>query len=141
MAIKQLSVYAENSKGSLAYITKVLADAGIDLRSLCIADTKDYGIIRIVADDTEKAHEIVKASGLTSNMREVVAIAIPNETGGLNKVLEILSDNEIGLEYAYSLITAKADSAYIVLRVDNNDKTEKVLVENGIRVLSETDIC
>ena len=140
MAIKQLSVYAENSKGSLARITKVLADANVDLRSLCIADTNEYGIIRIVADDTEKAHNAVKAAGLTSNVREVIAIAIPDEAGGLHKVLDILDKNDIDLEYAYSLITGKVDSAYIVLRVNDNEKTETVLKQNGIKVLSEEDI-
>ena len=140
MAIKQLSVYAENSKGSLARITKVLADANVDLRSLCIADTSEYGIIRIVADDTEKAHNAVKAAGLTSNVRNVIAIAIPDEAGGLHKVLDILDKNDIDLEYAYSLITGKVDSAYIVLRVNDNEKTETVLKQNGIKVLSEEDI-
>ena len=140
MAIKQLSVYAENSKGSLARITKVLADANVDLRSLCIADTNEYGIIRIVADDTEKAHNAVKAAGLTSNVRNVIAIAIPDEAGGLHKVLDILDKNDIDLEYAYSLITGKVDSAYIVLRVNDNEKTETVLKQNGIKVLSEEDI-
>ncbi|MDO4939621.1 MAG: ACT domain-containing protein [Lachnospiraceae bacterium] len=140
MAIKQISVYAENSKGALSKVTGVLADANVDLRSLCIADTDEYGIIRIVADDTKKAQEAVTAAGLTFNVREVVAVAIPDESGGLHRVLEILDRNEINLEYAYSLITAKVDSAYIVLRVDDNVKTERVLKENGIRVLGEGDI-
>lgn len=140
MAIKQISVYAENSKGSLSKITRVLAEANVDLRSLCIADTDEYGIIRIIADDTKKAQEAVTAAGLTFNVREVVAIAIPDESGGLHRVLEILDANEINLEYAYSLITAKADSAYIVLRVDDNAKTEKVLMENGIKILGEENL-
>lgn len=140
MAIKQISVYAENSKGSLSKITKVLAEANVDLRSLCIADTDEYGIIRIVANDTKKAKDAVTAAGLTFNVRDVVAVAIPDESGGLHRVLEILDASEINLEYAYSLITAKADSAYIVLRVDDNVKTERVLSEKGITILGEGDL-
>lgn len=137
MAIKQLSIYAENAKGSLAHITNVLYESGIDIRSLCIADTSEYGIIRITTSDAEQALTTVKNAGLTANIRDVIAIAIPDVPGGLNTVLQILDKNNINLEYAYSLISDSEQDAFIVLRVDDNDKTEKVLKENGVRVLTE----
>ena len=140
MAIKQLSVYAENNKGSLANILQVLADAGINLLTMSIADTNRYGIIRLVADDTQKALDALKAAGLTANVRDVVAVAIPNESGGLAKVLKILSDNDINLEYAYSIVVQETGVAYVALRVDDNDKTETMLKNNGITVMNQGDI-
>ena len=140
MAIKQLSVYAENNKGSLANILQVLADAGINLLTMSIADTNRYGIIRLVADDTQKALDVLKTAGLTANVRDVVAVAIPNESGGLAKVLRILSDNDINLEYAYSIVVQETGVAYVAMRVDDNDKTETMLKDNGITVLNQGDI-
>jgi len=137
MAVKQLSVYIENKQGTISDITDLLAGEGIDLRSLCIADTKDFGILRIIADDTEKAAEIIKAAGHTFNVREVVCFAVPNEAGGLAKVLRILDGSGVNLEYMYAFIANHGGSARIVARVDDNEKTEKLLAEHGIEVISE----
>lgn len=140
MAIRQLSVLVENKKGTLLKITDMLSEAGIDLRSICVADTEEYGIMRLIADDNRKAAEVLSNSGYVARVRDVVAVAIPDKAGGLNHVLHILDENDINLEYMYSVITARSDRAYMVMRVNDNDKTETVLRENNIEVLTEEDL-
>ncbi len=137
MAVKQISVYLENKQGTISDITDLLAESGIDLRSLCIADTKDFGILRIIADDTEKAASVIRDAGHTFNVREVVCFAVPNESGGLAKVLKILDGSDVNLEYMYAFIASPDGNARIVARVDDNAKTEELLAENGIELITE----
>lgn len=137
MAVKQLSVYIENKKGTISDITDLLAENNIDLRSLCIADTKDFGILRIIADDTERAAEILKSAGHTFNIRHVVCFNVPNESGGLAKVLKLLDGNDVNIEYMYAFLTNGDGKAKIVARVGDNEKTEKLLLDNGIEVIFE----
>ena len=140
MAIRQLSVFMENKKGSLHEITDILAKNNIDLRSMCIADTADYGIVRIIADDPEKALGILQSSGHAANVREVTAFAVPDCPGGLAKVLALLENNGIDIEYLYALITTATDKAYAVMRTENCAATEALLRSNGIELLEETNI-
>ncbi len=137
MAVKQLSVYLENSKGSVYPIVKILSDAGIDLRSICIADTEDYGMLRMLTSDSARGAELLCEQGYHAHSREVVAVAIPDEVGGLTKLLLILSEHDLNLEYMYSIINSQKGNACMVLRVDDNEKAEKVLSENGVKVLTE----
>ena len=137
MAVKQISVFIENKQGTLSDITDLLAGEGINLRSLCIADTKDFGILRLIVDDTEKAAQIIKDAGHTFNVREVVCFKVPNEAGGLARVLRILDGNGINIEYMYAFVAIEGKHARIVARVDDNEATEKLLVENRIQVVSE----
>ena len=99
MAIRQLSVFLENKKGTLHEITDVLAKADIDLRSMCIADTSDYGIVRIIANDPERAKEVLSKAGHIANVREVTAFAVPDCPGGLAKVLNILEENSVDIAF------------------------------------------
>ena len=141
MAIKQISIYLANRSGELAKVTKIISDAGINLRSMCIADTERFGVLRVIADDPEKANEVLKAAGETFRIRNVVAFAMPDRAGGLTEVLSVLAENDINMEYMYALITGKdKDKAYAVMRVEDNEKTERILRENGIEVLCEEDI-
>lgn len=140
MAIRQLSVFLENKKGTLHEITDVLAKADIDLRSMCIADTSDYGIVRIIANDPEKAKNVLTDAGHTANIRNVTAFAVPDCPGGLAKVLSILEDNNVDIEYMYALVTTSVDKAYAVMRTDDDIKTEKLLVANEIELLDEAHI-
>ena len=137
MAVKQLSVYLESKQGTISDITELLAKENVDLRSLCIADTKTFGILRIIADDTERAAQIIKAAGHTFNVREVVCFTVPDEAGGLAKVLRILDDGGVNIEYMYAVIANKTDHARIIARVDDNAKTEALLAAEGIEVISE----
>ena len=137
MAIKQISIYVENKQGTISDITDLLAAGHIDLRSLCIADTKDFGILRLITDDTERTAQIVKDAGHTFNVREVVCFTVPNESGGLAKVLRMLDKNGVDIEYMYAFIANAGERARIVARVDDNEKTEKLLSDNGIEVVYE----
>lgn len=140
MAIRQLSVFLENKKGTLHEITDVLSKENINLRSMCIADTADYGIVRIIADDPERAGKILNEAGHTASIREVTAFAVPDCPGGLAKVLSILEENSIDIEYMYALVTTSVDKAYAVMRTNDDKGAEKILLENGIELLEEKNI-
>ncbi len=137
MAIRQLSVFLENKKGCLHSITDILAKANIDLRSMCIADTSDYGIVRIIASDPDSAVKILNAEGYTATVREVTAFAVPDCPGGLAKVLSILEEKEINIEYMYALVTKETGKAYAAMRTENEAVTEQILSDAGIETLKE----
>lgn len=140
MGIRQLSVFVENKKGSLHEITDVLAKNGIDLRSMCVADTSDYGIVRLIVNDPESAKDVLLAAGHTAKLRTVTAFAVPDVPGGLATVLSLLESNGVNMEYLYALVTKTAGKAYAVTRTDDNEKAEKILAENGIELLDENHI-
>ena len=140
MAIRQLSVFMENKKGSLHDITDILAKNNIDLRSMCIADTADYGIVRIIANDPDRALEVLQSTGHVANIREVTAFAVPDCPGGLAKVLDLLENNGIDIEYLYALITTATDKAYAVMRTADGAATENLLTQNGVEILAEKNI-
>ena len=134
-AIKQLSVFVENKKGSLHEITDLLAKENIDLRSMCVADTNNFGIVRIITTEPERAVEVLKAEGHAANVREITAFAVPDQPGGLAKVLSLIESNGVDIEYMYALITSEADKAYTVMRTADDKKTEELLTANGIELL------
>ncbi len=140
MAIRQLSVFVENKKGSLHEITDVLANAKIDLRSMCVADTRDYGIVRFIVDDPVRAQKVLTEAGHVSKVREVTAFAVPDVPGGLSQVLDLLEENEVSIVYLYALVTKHAGTAYAVARTDAPEKAEYILANNGIELLAEADI-
>ena len=140
MGIRQLSVFVENKKGSLHQITDLLANANIDLRSMCIADTSDYGIVRMITDDTDRAYKVLSEAGQTANVRTVTAFAVPDCPGGLAKVLALLDKEGVNMEYMYALVTTEKDKAYAVMRTDDYERAEKILATNGIELLDEAHI-
>ena len=140
MGIRQLSVFVENKKGSLHEITDTLAKANIDLRSMCIADTSDYGIVRMIADNPQKAADALTAAGHTASIRVVTAFAVPDVPGGLSKVLCLIEENNVNIEYLYALVTTNKDKAYAVMRTDDCERTEALLCDNGVEILEESQI-
>ena len=140
MAIRQLSVFVENKQGSLHDITDTLAKAGINLRSMCVADTSNYGIVRIIADDPEKAKALLDTDGQAANVRRVNAFAVPDQPGGLAKVLNLLEGKGVNIEYMYALITTEDGKAYSVMRTGNTDETDEILTENGVELLDEAKL-
>ena len=140
MAIKQLSVFVENKQGSLHDITDALAKANINLRSMCVADTSNYGIVRIIADQPEKAKELLDKEGHAANLRHVNAFAVPDHPGGLARVLSLLEGNGVNIEYMYALITSESGKAYSVMRTGNTEETDKILTVNGIELLDEAKL-
>ena len=127
MPIKQISIFVENKPGRLADITSLVAEKGIDIRALSIADTTDYGILRLIVNDPEKAEAALKDSGLTVSMTNVLGIGIPDEPGGFSRAIRVLADAGISVEYAYAFITPEVGAAYVIIRVENNEDATAVL--------------
>ena len=140
MAIKQLSVFVENKQGSLHEITDALAKANINLRSMSVADTSNYGIVRIIADKPDEAKALLDADGQAANVRLVNAFAVPDVPGGLSQVLKVLEGNGVNIEYMYALITTEAGKAYSVMRTGDTEKTDEILLANGIELLDEAKL-
>lgn len=137
MAIRQLSVFLENKKGTVASLAKALADGGVNLKAMTLADTEEFGIARMIVDDPDKAKVILAGAGQTAKIREVCAFKVPDEVGGLARVLQILADNSVSIEYMYAIVTSDSDRAHIVARVDDNENADRVLRENGVELLEE----
>ena len=140
MAIKQLSIFVENRQGSLHEITDILAGAGINLRSMCVADTSNYGIVRIITDEPDRAKELLDKEGHAANVRLVNAFAVPDIPGGLAAVLRLLEGNGVNIVYMYALITNEEGKAYSVMRTGSLEETDRILVENGIELLDESKL-
>ena len=140
MAIRQLSIFVENKQGSLHEITDTLAKANINLRSMCVADTSNYGIVRIIADEPEKAKSLLDAEGHAANIRLINAFAVPDQPGGLAKVLNLLEGRGVNIDYMYALITSEDGKAYSVMRTGNTEETDEILKSNGIELLDEAKL-
>lgn len=140
MQIKQLSVFVENTKGRLSQITKTLADNGIDIRALSLADTTDFGILRVIVNDPEKAVLVLKEANLTVTLSNVIAIGVDDIPGGFAKAVQVLADKDISIEYSYAFVSRSDNLAYVILRVEDNDAAVKVLSENGVSVLEHDKI-
>ncbi len=135
MTIKQLSVFAENKSGSLAKITSVLEKAHVDIRALSIADTTNFGILRLIVDDPDGAYEALKAADLTATLTDVIGIGVPDQPGGLSGALEVLDKASIPVEYLYAFLGTKEGLAYVILRVDDNEAAIKALESAGVHPL------
>lgn len=140
MPIKQISIFVENKPGRLADITAMLARKNIDIRALSIADTTDYGILRLIVSNPDSAVVAIREEGLTASSTEVLAIGIPDEPGGFASAIKVLADAGIGVEYAYAFITPEKGSAYVIIRVENNAAAGEVLAKAGIKLIEQNDI-
>lgn len=140
MAIQQLTVFLENKQGKLAEVTRVLAKSGIDLRALSIADTAEFGILRLIVSNTEKAKQILAADGTLVQITEVVGVQLSDRPGELAEVLSALDEKGVNVEYLYAFLTRNENSAYVVLRVADNAAAEKTLQASGFRLVEAKDI-
>lgn len=140
MSIKQISIFVENKPGKLSAVTALLRDNGIDIRALCIADTKDFGILRLIVSNPDKACEVLKAADCTVTVTNVIAIGISDKPGGLAAAVEVLYGANISVEYMYAFISKSDSEAYVILRVQNNETASAALEENGFKVLSPEDV-
>ena len=138
--VKQLSVFLENSKGRLSRMTTLLGEAGVDLLALSFADTTDYGILRAIVNDTDKALSVLKEGGYTVNVTEVLAVLVPDVPGGLAQILRLLLETDVSVEYLYSFIHRSQENALILFKVDNVDEAATVLKANGVELLNEHEI-
>lgn len=140
MSIKQLTVFVENKQGALVAITNTLANHNVNIRALSIADTEDFGILRLIVSDTEVACKILSDEGCLIKTTDVVGVKIGDAPGKLSKALEVLDRAQINMEYLYAFMTRTEKHAYVVLRVADNAAAEKALVDEGFHIISEADI-
>ena len=140
MFIKQLSIFVENKPGRLATITNLLKENDIDIRALSVADTRDFGIMRLIVNNPEKAEKVFKEAGCTVSLTNVIAIGIDDKPGGLAGAMDVLYANNISVEYMYAFISKTDNTAYVILRVENNDKALEALKENDVQILNAEDI-
>lgn len=138
MIIKQISIFVENKAGRLAEITETIAKAGIDIRALSIADTTDFGILRLIVDKPEDAALTLKEAGLTVSITNVIAVGIDDTPGSFSVPMRILADAGIDVEYMYAFISRDTKKAYVILRVADNDVAAKALLDKGVTLLDET---
>jgi hypothetical protein len=140
MKVEQLSVFLENKAGRLAEVTKVLGEGGINIRALSLADTTDFGILRLIVDKYDQAREILKKHGFTVGKTEVVAIEVPDHPGGLAWVLQILSDSDVNVEYMYAFVQHSGKNAVIIFRFDNLERAIELLKKQGVRIYSGEEV-
>ena len=140
MYVKQVSVFIENTPGRLADFTKVLADNGIDLVSLSIADTTHFGILRGIVADPDRACRILAEQGYTAKLTDVLAVYVPDRPGGLATILGKLAEKNVALEYLYSFVRNAGDHALIIMRVDKLEDAVSVLKAADVRMLAQEDI-
>jgi hypothetical protein len=135
MKVEQISIFLENKSGRLAEVTRILGDGGINIRALSLADTSDFGILRLIVNNTEKAKEILKKNNFTVGKTEVIAVEVPDNPGGLAHILEVLKKEDINVEYMYAFVERSGKDAVIIFRFDDVDRAITVLANNKIVVL------
>lgn len=140
MSVHQISVFLENRAGQLAEVTKLLAENGIDMRAISIAETKDYGVLRLIVDDTDKATEALLASGCILSKTPVTVACVPDQAGGLAPVLDVLAEGNLDVEYMYSLFTHKEGKAYMVFRISDEEKFCALLAAHGIQTADKDEL-
>jgi len=140
MKVEQISVFLENKPGSLAEVTRILGESGVNIRALSLADTKDFGILRLIVNDNEKAREILGRKGLTVRKTEVVAVEVPDRPGGLAEIMKILAEASINVEYLYAFVQQSGENAIIIFRFDETDRAISVLSGKKVRILEGKEV-
>ena len=138
--VYQISVFLENRAGQLAEITKILADNGVDLRAISIAETADYGVLRMIVDNADKATGLLLTNGYILSMTPVLVVAVPDQPGGLAPVLGVLAEGNIDIEYMYSLFTPEVGKAYMVFRISDESKFMELMVEHGMQLATAEEL-
>ena len=140
MLQKQISVFIENKRGRLAEVTKVLGDNGIDMSAICIADTTDFGILRIIVDKPDLAEKVLKDDGYAVSITEVIALSIEDKPGGLSTALRVLEEYTINIEYMYAFIRKNAQRATVIVRVDKPSDAIEKLKSSSINLLTSAEL-
>ncbi len=140
MAIKQLTVFVQNQKGTIVSVTDILSKNDINMRALSIAETKDFGILRLIVNDESKAEKVLDEHGYLIKAVDVVGVKIGDAPGKLTEALSVLDKAEINVEYLYAFMARTEKHAYVVLRVENNDAAETALVHAGFKLITEADV-
>jgi hypothetical protein len=140
MQIRQISIFLQNEPGKLSQVCRDLSDAGINIATLSLADTSDFGIVRLIVDDHEKAKEVLTAKGHVVNVREVVAVCVPDRPGGMAEVMATLDRAGVNVEYSYAFAFHRGEKAVLVFRFDDNEKAAKALAAAGFMTLPEEEV-
>ncbi len=135
MKVEQISIFIENKSGRLAEITGILGKNGINIRALSLADTSDFGILRLIVDDSEKALKVLREQRFTVSITDVIGVEVADSPGGLTSILQILDNNNVNVEYMYAFVERSGDNAVIIFRFDNIDEAISALSKNGIKIL------
>ena len=140
MFVEQISIFIENTEGRLAEVTAILRDTNVNIRALSLADTTDFGVLRLIVNDNDKAEQALKKEGFTVGRTKVMAVEIDDEPGGLNKVLDPLCENEVNVEYMYAFANPQCKNAIMMLRFNDYDKALKILGQKNIKVFTKQEI-
>lgn len=140
MKITQISVFLENTKGRLADVCTLLGTNGINMRALTIAETPEFGILRVVVDKPEEAVNLLRKNDFVANITDIVAVEVDDRPNGLGRILKMLSDNDINVEYMYGFVEKFSEQALLVFRFENPDKAIDALKQNGVRIIGKNEI-
>lgn len=132
MQVEQISVFLENKTGRLAEVTRCLAVANVNIRALSLADTSDFGILRLIVNDPAKAKNALRESGFTVGVNTVVAVEVPDHPGGLDKILTLLEESEVNVEYMYAYVRPLSSQAVLIFRFDKTDEALELMRKNNI---------
>jgi hypothetical protein len=135
MKVEQISIFLENKPGALENVTRLLKEANINIRTLSLADTSDFGILRLIVNDVNKTIKVLSDNGLRVSKTTVVAVEVPDRPGGLHSILEVLAKNNINVEYLYAFVEKSGENAVIIFRFDSPDSAVDVLLKNGFTVM------
>lgn len=135
MKIEQISIFLENTNGRLAEVTRILGNHQINLRAISIADTADFGILRLIVDHPQKSLEILKAEGFTATVTEVIGVEVPDQPGGLSQVMHTFEENNVNIEYLYSSLERNRNRAVVMFRIENIDQGLQILQEKGVTLV------
>ena len=137
---EQISIFIENKEGSLAEVTAILRDAGVNIRALSLADTTDFGVLRLIVNDNDKATAALRNQGFTVGKTRVLAVEVNDEPGGLNQVLDPLSEQDVNVEYMYAFANPQCKNAIMIFRFDDIEKAKVILAKQGIKVIDKEEI-
>ncbi len=137
---EQISIFIENKEGRLAEVTAILRDAGVNIRALSLADTTDFGVLRLIVNDNDKATAALRNQGFTVGKTRVLAVEVNDEPGGLNQVLDPLSEQDVNVEYMYAFANPQCKNAIMIFRFDDLEKAKVILAEKGIKVIDKEEI-
>jgi hypothetical protein len=141
MRVEQIAVFLENKSGRLAEITRILAENEINIRALSVADTADFGILRLIVDKVDLAKEVLRGGGFTVGKTNVVAVEVPDRAGGLASVLKVVNEAGLNVEYMYAFVNKSGANAVLIFRFDEMDKAIAILQEKGFALLTGAQIC
>ena len=135
MKVEQISIFIENKSGRLAEVSGILGQAGINIRALSLADTSDFGILRLIVDNSEKALAVLREHNFTVSKTDVIGVEVPDSPGGLSSILQILDKSQVNVEYMYAFVERSGGNAVIIFRFDDVDEAISALTDNGVKIL------